>query len=360
MLSALSWQPGLLFVGVAGLAFSRYLTRWRDSRLVALIAGAAMPLALLIAYFGAAGALRDLYLWNIDFNYRVYGPRQVAEGSTLVGRLGQILARNYGAEAIYFWLALPGLLVALAAVWNRAQRDGLSVRELAPRHAILIAPLIYLAFCMTDIQGGPDLVPLLPFISIFAALALVSLLDVVVSQLTLRWKMAIAPTLGAATFAGMLALVFVTSVADVFFAKPTFTSLEQQERDVAEMMRALRPGDQIFTHDAAAILVLSDVHNASRFFFLQRWMGDYLDMTEPDGFSGWFERLKAERPKVVVLGDRRIARPEAFQTWLDENYAPRDSRPFRWSAIYTQHENRYYLRKEAARNTPADPSGRPA
>ncbi|HWO02845.1 MAG TPA: hypothetical protein VNS63_26625 [Blastocatellia bacterium] len=33
MLSALSWQPGLLFVGAAGLAFSKYLTSWRTSKL---------------------------------------------------------------------------------------------------------------------------------------------------------------------------------------------------------------------------------------------------------------------------------------------------------------------------------------
>jgi hypothetical protein len=39
MLSAFCWQPGLLFLGAAGLAFSRYLTRWRDKSIARLFAG---------------------------------------------------------------------------------------------------------------------------------------------------------------------------------------------------------------------------------------------------------------------------------------------------------------------------------
>lgn len=39
MVSALSWQPGLLFVGVAVLAFSKYLTSWRDLKAVNVLAG---------------------------------------------------------------------------------------------------------------------------------------------------------------------------------------------------------------------------------------------------------------------------------------------------------------------------------
>src|SRR5262249_37844700 len=51
MLSALSWQPGLLFAGVSVLASSRYLTRWRDLKALKVLAGAALPLSIFIAYF---------------------------------------------------------------------------------------------------------------------------------------------------------------------------------------------------------------------------------------------------------------------------------------------------------------------
>src|SRR5215216_6416122 len=57
MLSALSWQPGLLFVGAAGLSASKYLTNWRDMKVIKVIAGASVPLALLLGYLWACGAL---------------------------------------------------------------------------------------------------------------------------------------------------------------------------------------------------------------------------------------------------------------------------------------------------------------
>jgi len=51
MLSALAWQPGLLFVGAAGLAFSRYLTSWRDKKALKMLVGAVIPLSILLAYY---------------------------------------------------------------------------------------------------------------------------------------------------------------------------------------------------------------------------------------------------------------------------------------------------------------------
>jgi hypothetical protein len=75
MLSALSWQPGLLFVGAAVLGFSKYLTNWRDLKTVRVLAGAAIPLAILLIYFWAAGALKDFYLWCFHYTFNVYGPR---------------------------------------------------------------------------------------------------------------------------------------------------------------------------------------------------------------------------------------------------------------------------------------------
>src|SRR6185369_331319 len=48
MLSCLSWQPGLLFSGIAVLMFSRYLTTWRDMRAVKALTGAALPLIVVV------------------------------------------------------------------------------------------------------------------------------------------------------------------------------------------------------------------------------------------------------------------------------------------------------------------------
>src|SRR6185295_1111031 len=118
MLSALAWQPGLLFVGAAGLAFSRYLTSWRDLKVVKLVAGAAIPLLILIVYLGIAGALKACFLWTIHFNYAVYGPREVRPLSGFFYWFNQLLSRPYRQERIYFYVAALGFLITLAKeVW---------------------------------------------------------------------------------------------------------------------------------------------------------------------------------------------------------------------------------------------------
>jgi hypothetical protein len=74
MMSCLCWQPGLMFTGVAFLIFTRYLTSWRDGRALKVIAGAVVPLAVVVAYFYWRGALDDLWAWTITYNYSVFGP----------------------------------------------------------------------------------------------------------------------------------------------------------------------------------------------------------------------------------------------------------------------------------------------
>ena len=46
MLSALAWQPGLLFVGAASLAFSRYLTSWRDKKTLKMLVNVLLKMFL--------------------------------------------------------------------------------------------------------------------------------------------------------------------------------------------------------------------------------------------------------------------------------------------------------------------------
>jgi hypothetical protein len=338
MLSAMSWQPGLLFVGAAGLAFSRYLTNWRDLKVVRLIAGAAIPLAVMLGYFWAAGALRDFYLWNIHFNATVYGPGQARPLSSFFHRLSRMMAGTYHNGRFYFYLAAPGFIVAIAREIKRARERGTAyLKEAAPRHAIMIAPLVYFLFCMVDIQGGADLIPLLPFVAAFAALALVFALELaggLIARKTSRPTRAAVEGFG---YALLCAFIFVLNVSDAFFIDRTFPTLKDQQAEVAEITSYLQPGDKIFVHGQAEILVLSGLTNASKYFLLDRGKDGYLDQVEPGGFAGWFERLKAERPKVVALDRlKTLDHTEDFQAWVSSDYEAHEGR------IFT-----YYVRKGA-------------
>jgi hypothetical protein len=330
MLSALSWQPGLLFVGAAGLAFSRYLTSWRDLKVVRLLAGAALPLLILVIYLGIAGALKDFFLWTIHFNYSVYGPREVRPLSGFFYWFNQLLSRPYRHERIYFYVAAVGFLITLAKeVWVGVRNGIRYCLGAAPRHAILIAPLVYYMFCMIDIQGGADLIPLLPFVGIFAAVAFSFAAAGLLAAIRRLKPTVSTKPLEYAAFGVVLAAVFVFSVADAFKFHRGFPTLKDQYEGVKELTERLEPGDKIFTHGQTEVLVLSGLTNASKYFFLDRGKDMYLNKVEPGGYEGWFARLKAERPRVVALSRlRAVDHGKDFRQWMSEDYHRYDGTVF--------------------------------
>jgi len=338
MLSALSWQPGLLFAGVACLAFSRYLTSWRDGRAIKTIVGAAVPLAIFIGYFWWERALADIYWWLIDYNLTVDAPRGLRTVPQLIDRFYRLMKGAFRPEWPYFVVSIAGLAIVVWGESRIIKRDGLkSLVESAPRHAVIAAPLIYFAFCLINIQGGVDMIPLLPFVAMFAAVGIVWAIDRVVDLLSRAKPRASRLTLSASVFATVVVLIVIFSVADVLSLRVESPTLKEQDAEVAEITSYLAPGDQIYVHGLAEILVLSRLSNADKHFFLDRGKDNYLDRVEPGGFDGWLDRLKAKRPKVVALERMKfVERKEDFYDWMRADYEEHKGRVFT-----------YYLRKDA-------------
>jgi hypothetical protein len=337
MLAALTWQPGLLFVGVAGLAFSRYFTSWRDGKALRVIAGAALPFALMIGYFWTVGALRDFYLWCFDFNLHVYGPGEAKPLSLFIKFLRDMISNQFRQERLYCAVAVVGVLFAcwqeLLGAWKGRFEY---LRNNAPQHALLIAPLVYFIFCMVDVQGAQDFIPFLPFIAIFSALAMVSTIDRFLELVAWVAKIRQHRAIQAATYALVLLLLVGLTVADAFSYKRKGGRLREQQAEVAEIVSNLGPGDRIFVHGATEVLVLSGLTSASKYFFLDRGKDGYLGRVEPGGFDGWLEMLKAERPKIVLLTRlRRVDRKRDFFQWVAQDYELRRLKLFT-----------YYLRKD--------------
>jgi hypothetical protein len=345
MLSALSWQPGLLFVGAAGLAFSRYLTSWRDMKAVKLIAGASLPLAVPLIYFWAAGALKDFYLWNIHFNATIYGPRGVRTLTSFYHRIGKMLAGTYHDGRFYFYLAAPGFLLALWNEFRRAKQTGArSFLNRAPYHGVFIAPLVYALFCVIDIQGGADLIPLLPFAAIFAAVAVFYIVKGAVAMVARAMPSLERATLEQRGVVAIAAIVFTIAAADAAFSSRN-QNLKPQDDEVAQIVSFLEPGDEIYVHGQSEILVLSGLTNASKYYLLDRGKDEYLDRILEGGFSGWLQTLKQERPKIVVLNRiKTLLRKREFTDWVRQDYVRRKGRFFV-----------YYVRKDAASGLEASP-----
>lgn len=318
MLSALSWQPGLLFAGVAGLAFSRYLTSWRDLKTFEVMQGAMLPMSIMILYFWLAGGLQDFYQWTLHFNLTVYGPHEARTPMEFVALLARLLKGPYRMERLFFYLAPLGMAVV---IWGEARRG---VKEFLARsrfHAVIIAPAVYFLFCALDMQGTADLIPLLPFIAVFSAVILLFAVENCALLLAKLWPRFSLETVRSAALAAIIAAVFFVTVADAFKFKRKFPTLSDQDAIVAEITSRLEPGDRVFVHGQTELLVLAGLTNSGRHYFLDRGKDVYLDKVEPGGFAGWFDRLKAERPKIVALSRLKLVhKKKEIRDWVNENY----------------------------------------
>src|SRR5262249_50231290 len=146
-------------------------------------------------------------------------------------------------EQVYFYLSAVGIIMAVFLSLKEVKEQGF--REFfraAPRHAIIIAPLVYFLFCMIDIQGIADLIPLLPFVGIFAAFALITGLDWTI-KLIIRRRPSLRPAmLRGGGFAVFLALILFLDVSDAFSYNRDTPTLQEQEAAVAEVASHLQAG----------------------------------------------------------------------------------------------------------------------
>jgi hypothetical protein len=114
--------------------------------------------------------------------------------------------------------------------------------------------------------------------------------------------------------------------------------------EIKEITSHLQPGDRIFVHGSTEVLVLAGLTNSSPHFFLDRNKDLYLNQVEPGGFDGWFERLKADQPKVVLLTRlRKVKSKKQFVDWVASEYDEHRGK------LYT-----YYVRKSGVSNAVVD------
>jgi DolP-mannose mannosyltransferase len=337
MLSALSWQPGLLFIGAAGLGFSKYLTSWRDLKVAKMLAGAAVPLLLLLIHLWAGGAVKDFYHWCLHYPFSVYGPREFTTGQGFLDRFSKLIEKPYGSDRLYFYLSVAGLLLAVAREVREGVKHGFrAVLRLAPRHQIIIAALVYFLFCRIDLQGEQDIIPLLPFVAIFSAVLMVYVLDAAIC-LILRLRGTLSLTVFQRTgFAVICVVVLFVGLTSVFSARTPKKRLKAQMADTAELVSLLEPGDTMFIHGKTEILVLSGLTNSRKYTNLDHGKDNYLDQVEPGGFEGWFEQLKSERPKIVTLSRiKGVDHKKILLKWVEAEYEGRRGKVFS-----------YYVRKD--------------
>ncbi|MFY9571089.1 MAG: hypothetical protein WAV20_06820, partial [Blastocatellia bacterium] len=272
MLSCICWQPGLLFTGTAVLIFSKYLTSWRDRRALNVMLGAVVPLAVLLTDFYSAGALDELWTCTIDYNYRVYLPEGNLGPSVALARLWYLINEVMGPNVFWVKLSAVGISAfAIERVWIKLKGINALSESGLFKDAILLPPLVYLVFRTINYPGEDDLIPLFPFIGIFAGFFFAELVNLLrlfqrkVFHTRFAELLLVIPIL--------LLLFFVLDGAAKYRVEPGRT-LPDQQLAFRAISDVLAPDDKIYVHGTLEILVLLNRPNLNRYIFLARGTDD--------------------------------------------------------------------------------------
>ncbi len=322
MLSCLCWQPGLMFTGTAVLIFSRYLTSWRDMKAIRVMVGAAIPLAIVLGYFYSRGALGDLWAWTITYNYSVFGPEA---GPSLGDALRQIWAISRGVfqkEILIVLMSIAGFALFLFERVRQKQglKSALRSEELF-RDALIFPPAIYFAFMLVNFQGPADLIPVFPFIGMFAGWLVVRCLRWFESAATTRkWFSENTVTVleSAAIAAILIVLVYRAGTFKLHGLK-----LQDQDTAMEQLRQQLQPGDRFFNHGAVEILVLLNVPNLNPYIDLDWGKDQFVMARRGVTFQQIIDEIEAAAPKYVSLGRlRKVSHRRDLESWRDEHYQP--------------------------------------
>lgn len=321
MLSCLCWQPGLLFTGIGVLVFSRYLTSWRDLRALKVLAGATVPLAVTVLYFYGVGALKDFWIWTVAYNFEVYARVGLRDAGDTFAHIWIVLDRVFKVDVGWLALGAIGLLMFGARQLRvRLTRKGLVSRDLF-RDAILIAPVVYIAFCLINLQSGPDLIPLFPFIGMFAGWLITEVsgrltsFGVVTTKPALRRTVQLLPA---------VALLLVCTVAVVRAARSKLDgpTLEHQDQQLKTVTDLIGPDDKIYVHGSVELLLLLNRPNLNPYIMWDHGKASYVVAKKYGGsVDAMIDAIEAEAPKLVALSRlKHIPEGTALERWVENHY----------------------------------------
>jgi len=305
-----------MFTGVAVLMFSRYLTSWRVLRASKTILGAILALALTFFYFYGRGALGDLWAWTITYNYGVFAPEAKQGTGYALAHIWKVTNRILQADVVLVILSVFGIVMFIAErIRDRINGESLRSPDLS-RDAIVFPPLVYFAFCLVNFQAGPDLIPFIPFIAIFAAKFFLDAGRLVRSRIRL-FKLRPHLNLARAAILVILSVTFVRA-ARYRIEGPT---LNQQDEAFKTVSQLIGPNDKIYVHGMSEMLVLLNRPNLNPYVFLDWGADDFAGLQKGEPFQAIIDEIEAQAPRVVALSRLKVVtHRDDFKRWAEEHY----------------------------------------
>jgi hypothetical protein len=307
----LCWQPtGVL--PLINLWLACAVPRGRRLRACLLaVSGTALPVAIVVAYYGWQGALGEMLDGAILFNL-LFLDRDAGSWAEPVVAIARAVGRGYT-------LSLLPIVVGLATVWGillsrRAQyrtlRETLSLDRFAPLWLFLAAATLW---SLIDFQGAPDFFVFLPA----AALGFGALLDLSLchAETELRDPLARGLVL-VALVAGLLML----SEANVLRDRKSV--LREQKATAARIASATGRDGRLVSVGAPEILTLLRRPNPSRYLFITDGIDRAIEARHPGGFDGWLQDLKSYDPTVILFGTTEGKKTLKLLRWIRSSYRP--------------------------------------
>src|SRR5262249_38939061 len=141
--------------------------------------------------------------------------------------------------------------------------------------AIVIPPLIYFAFCLINFQGAPDLLPLFPFIGIFAGWFFVEAVRLMGSRRIGRGARSLDLTKAVSTVA-LTAILILLIVRSISYRGESGLRLDDQKNAVQVVSGLLGPDDRIYVHGTIELLVLLNRANLNPYIMFDEGKDDYI------------------------------------------------------------------------------------
>jgi len=311
-LAFLVWQPMAFFPLVTLILAVARPREERYGAALRALAGIAVPLVVIVAYFYYHDALGNFLEGLVLFNvlYLVRGGSMVWQ---IAGATG-VVAATYSTMLVPIVI---GLMVILRLYFLRPFEY-----RFAPILLSFPGPFL---FSLLDFQLADDFFVFLPFVAIGFG-----------SFLAIATQRAKNPRLVGGLLGGVLLVVALANTFDAVNAstayalKGTTIDLNQQEEGAEKIEERFGENVRLASINSPQVLVLLHKKNPNPYLWITAGVDQEIEAETPGGFEGWLEELEAaDLNAISFFGEGQSLLPSAHLTrahnqeldrWLDLRY----------------------------------------
>lgn len=306
--AALVWQPMIVIpIATIALAWLQGEPDRRGAVLRALV-GVALPVAGVVAYFAATGALEEMIGGSFLVLLHMHRPPQ-----PLSSRLWHPLHAIYEGYSNSMALQAIGL-VGIGVVYRERLRGHGGVRGVLAndRWAIMLALLpLFVVWSLLDFQKYPDFYVFLPYCAVGFGIVM----QPAVAALTAH--SGDSALLRRAVLVGLALAVMAPTIVAVKYHPGT--GLAEQQRRARLIEEKIGDGRALVV-GAPELLAISDITNPTPYVVFANGIDEYLDAAHPSGFEGWVGELDRHDPEVVVWQSGEGRHVHLLTDWIAREY----------------------------------------